>query len=143
MFAYKRKEEYFFRSLQIITAGGKNVGPAPIEDRIKALLCDVVSNVVVIGDRRKFLSCLMTLKVTQDAKTSQPTTFLTSEAVAWCDAVVPDSKGKVLTIQDFREGPHSKELLKAIEKQLEVANGRAMSKVTFVSTKILSIISEY
>jgi long-chain acyl-CoA synthetase len=43
----------------LITAGGKNIAPKNIEGAIKAL--DVVGEAVVIGDRRKFLSALVTL----------------------------------------------------------------------------------
>ena len=46
----------------LITAGGENVAPTLIEDAIKREL-PVVSNAMVIGDRKKFLSCLLTLKV--------------------------------------------------------------------------------
>ena len=43
----------------IITAGGKNVAPAPLEGGLKNHT--LISEVVVIGDRRKFLSALVTL----------------------------------------------------------------------------------
>ena len=43
----------------IITAGGKNVAPIPMESALKNL--DLVSEAVVIGDRRKFLSVLVSL----------------------------------------------------------------------------------
>ena len=46
----------------IITAGGENMAPVPIEDRIKQEL-PFLSNVMLIGDKRKFISCLVTLKV--------------------------------------------------------------------------------
>ena len=42
----------------IITAGGKNISPANIED---ALRNDLIANAVVIGDRRPYLVALMTL----------------------------------------------------------------------------------
>lgn len=45
----------------IITAGGENVAPVPIEDNIKAL-CPAVSNVMMIGDKQKFNICVLTLK---------------------------------------------------------------------------------
>ena len=47
----------------LITAGGENVAPVLIENNIKKELSDIISNVVVIGDQKKFLSCLITLKV--------------------------------------------------------------------------------
>uniref|UniRef100_A0A6A7FXI9 long-chain-fatty-acid--CoA ligase n=1 Tax=Hirondellea gigas TaxID=1518452 RepID=A0A6A7FXI9_9CRUS len=45
----------------IITAGGENIAPIPIEDAIKREL-PAMSNVMVVGDKKKFLSVLMTLK---------------------------------------------------------------------------------
>ncbi len=44
----------------IVTAGGKNVAPQNIENSFKAL-CPYVSQVMVYGDKRKFLSALITL----------------------------------------------------------------------------------
>jgi len=41
----------------IITAGGKNVTPSEIENQLK--FSPYISDAVVIGDRRKFLSCLV------------------------------------------------------------------------------------
>ena len=43
----------------IITAGGENIAPLPIEDNIKKELPDAVSNVMVVGDGKKFLTCLV------------------------------------------------------------------------------------
>jgi long-chain acyl-CoA synthetase len=43
----------------IITAGGKNVAPKPLESGLKDN--DLISEAVVIGDRRRFLSVLITL----------------------------------------------------------------------------------
>ncbi|MGH2731277.1 MAG: AMP-dependent synthetase/ligase [Actinomycetota bacterium] len=44
----------------IITAGGKNIAPQELENRIKHAH-PVISQVVIIGDRRPFLSALVTL----------------------------------------------------------------------------------
>jgi long-chain acyl-CoA synthetase len=44
----------------IVTAGGKNVAPQNLENELKAL-CPLVSQVVVVGDRRKYLVALVTL----------------------------------------------------------------------------------
>ncbi|GAA2157270.1 AMP-dependent synthetase/ligase [Kitasatospora kazusensis] len=43
----------------IVTAGGKNVAPAVIEDRIRAHA--LVGEVMVVGDRRPFIACLVTV----------------------------------------------------------------------------------
>ena len=41
----------------IVTAGGKNITPQYIENKLKASL--YINDAVVVGDRRKFLSCLI------------------------------------------------------------------------------------
>ncbi len=56
----------------IVTAGGKNITPQYIENKLKASL--YINDAVVIGDRRKFLSCLIIIdednvvKFAQDQK---------------------------------------------------------------------------
>ena len=43
----------------IITAGGKNVAPAVLEDRLRAH--PLISQVMVVGDNRPFIACLVTI----------------------------------------------------------------------------------
>ena len=45
----------------IIGAGGENIAPVPIEDEIKKLSEGVISNVQMIGDKRKYNVALVTL----------------------------------------------------------------------------------
>merc|ERR1712157_721412 len=45
----------------IIGAGGENVAPVPIEDNVKAL-CPFISNVMMVGDKRKHMTILISLK---------------------------------------------------------------------------------
>jgi long-chain acyl-CoA synthetase len=45
----------------IVTAGGKNVAPAVLEDRLRAH--PLVSQCIVVGDQRPFIGCLVTLDV--------------------------------------------------------------------------------
>ncbi len=47
----------------IITAGGENIAPVPIEDILKAESPKLISNCMVVGDKRRFLTILVTLKV--------------------------------------------------------------------------------
>src|SRR5258708_2274521 len=43
----------------IITAGGKNVAPAVLEDRLRAH--PLISQCIVVGDARPYVACLITL----------------------------------------------------------------------------------
>lgn len=46
----------------IITAGGENVAPVLIENEIKKYLGDVVANSMVIGEQKKYLTVLISVK---------------------------------------------------------------------------------
>ena len=100
----------------LITAGGENVPPVPIEDDIKQELPCVSNAIVVgknfsiirwdnkiylssaskfeiemkhfyhyfiIGDRQRFLSCLLTLKTEVDQESASPTNKLSSTTLSW------------------------------------------------------------
>jgi long-chain-fatty-acid--CoA ligase ACSBG len=64
----------------IITAGGENVPPVLIENEMKAAMV-ALSNCVVIGDRRKYLSMLISLKVEVDKDSGAPTDQLAADAL--------------------------------------------------------------
>lgn len=55
----------------IVTSGGENIPPVIIEDNIKSEI-PIVSNCMVIGDKRKYLTVLITLKCKLD-KDNNPT----------------------------------------------------------------------
>mmetsp|Transcript_19222 Transcript_19222/g.32520 ORF Transcript_19222/g.32520 Transcript_19222/m.32520 type:complete len:659 (-) Transcript_19222:312-2288(-) len=63
----------------IITAGGENVPPVLIENEMKAAMV-AVSNCMVIGDKRKYLSMLVSLKVDPDAD-ANPTDNLAADSL--------------------------------------------------------------
>ena len=67
----------------IITAGGENIAPVNIEDEIKKELGTLISNIMVVGEKRRFLSCLITLKVKVDPDTLTPTSFLEDITKEW------------------------------------------------------------
>ncbi|MCI4392639.1 hypothetical protein PGIGA_G00148130 [Pangasianodon gigas] len=66
----------------IITAGGENIPPVPIEDAVKEEL-PIISNAMLVGDKKKFLSMLLTLKCKADDN-GDPTDELTPLAVEFC-----------------------------------------------------------
>jgi long-chain-fatty-acid--CoA ligase ACSBG len=55
------------------TAGGENVAPVPLEDAVKDALPELISSVIVIGDNRKHLSALVTLRTEEDVSSGKPT----------------------------------------------------------------------
>eukprot|EP00105_Crassostrea_gigas_P020677 XP_011439519.1 PREDICTED: long-chain-fatty-acid--CoA ligase ACSBG2 isoform X1 [Crassostrea gigas] len=106
----------------IITAGGENIAPVPIEDTVKECL-PCVSNCILIGDKRKFLSMLITLKVDVNMDTLEPTDNLTAVTVDWMKAQGSGAT-KVSDILDHKDAI----VLKAIQKGIDKANERAISR---------------
>merc|ERR1719343_1597475 len=45
----------------IIGAGGENIAPVPVEENLK-LLCPALSNVMMVGDQRKYNVAVVTLQ---------------------------------------------------------------------------------
>lgn len=74
----------------LITAGGENVPPVFIEDNLKELI-PAVSNVVVIGDKKKYLACLFTLRAELDQE-GLSTDELTSAAIREAEACGSSAK---------------------------------------------------
>jgi long-chain-fatty-acid--CoA ligase ACSBG len=64
----------------IITAGGENIPPCLIEEQM-AKEMPALSNCFVIGDRRKFLTALVSLKTVVDLDTGEPTSELAPSAL--------------------------------------------------------------
>lgn len=54
----------------IITAGGENISPVSLEQQIKSNLSHI-SNAFLVGDKRKFLSMLLTLKTEVNSDTGE------------------------------------------------------------------------
>ncbi len=68
----------------IITAGGKNITPAEIESRLK--FSHYVSDAVVIGDKRKFLTCLIMIDQENVEKYAQDNKVPFSDFASLCRA---------------------------------------------------------
>ena len=109
----------------IITAGGENVAPVPIEDNIKLAL-PFISNAVVIGDKKKFLSVLLTLKVDMDMDTGLATNALSGPCkTALAEVGITD----VETVEDVLANPSLDEIVTA---GLEAANEKAVSRAQMI-----------
>jgi len=70
----------------IITAGGKNITPSEIENQLK--FSPYVSDAVVIGDRRKFLSCLIMIDYDNVSKFAQDENVSFTDFASLCRASV-------------------------------------------------------
>lgn len=106
----------------IITAGGENIAPVPIEDAIKEEVA-IISNAMVIGDKRKFLSCFLTLKVVVDVETGEPSDKLTDVALQFCKSVGSEATtvSEILSTKDEK-------IMKAIQDGVDRANKKAVSR---------------
>jgi len=114
----------------IITEGGKNIAPIPIESRIKENLKPVISQAIVIGDQQKYLSCLLTLKVLIDPSTLIPSDNLESSVKDWCKRKLKESgvdeNAKIpSTIDEFKNHQHSTIFMEALQKGIDNANLKA------------------
>ncbi|XP_058394027.1 long-chain-fatty-acid--CoA ligase ACSBG2 isoform X1 [Diceros bicornis minor] len=67
----------------LITAGGENVPPVPIENMVKEKL-PIISHAMLVGDKAKFLSILLTLKCEVDGMSGEPLDRLSLEAIKFC-----------------------------------------------------------
>lgn len=71
----------------IITAGGENIAPVPVENNLKAELPNLISNSMLIGDKRKYLVILVTLKSLIDLDTMLPLDQLTPECIQFLKSI--------------------------------------------------------
>jgi len=62
----------------IITAGGENVAPVPIEDKFK-VQCPPCSNIMVVGEGQRFIAAIITFKVDINPKTGKMTDNLMAD----------------------------------------------------------------
>ncbi|XP_028270315.1 long-chain-fatty-acid--CoA ligase ACSBG2-like isoform X2 [Parambassis ranga] len=104
----------------IITAGGENIPPVPIEDAVKAEV-PIISNAMLIGDKLKFLSMLLTIKCVADDN-GEPTDELSPEVLDFCkqNGVTATKVSEILA----NKVPA---IYKAIQEGMERVNARSTS----------------
>uniref|UniRef100_A0A3P8WG75 Long-chain-fatty-acid--CoA ligase ACSBG2 n=1 Tax=Cynoglossus semilaevis TaxID=244447 RepID=A0A3P8WG75_CYNSE len=107
----------------IITAGGENIPPVPIEDAVKEVV-PLISNAMLIGDRKKFLSMLLTVKCQVNAESGEPEDDLTPEAVQFCRSFGSNAT-KVSEIAGGRDQAVNKAIQEGINRVNEKATSNA------------------
>ncbi|XP_076262277.1 long-chain-fatty-acid--CoA ligase ACSBG2-like isoform X2 [Rhynchophorus ferrugineus] len=106
----------------LITAGGENIPPVPIEQSLKQELPNV-SNAFLIGDKRKFLSILISLKTEVDTE-GVPVENLLPSTQNWLKSLGCPAA----TVQEvLKAGPDPK-LTAAIQEAINRVNEKATSR---------------
>ncbi len=108
----------------IVTAGGENVAPLPIEDAFKEV-CKFCSNIIVIGDYRKYLSCFITLKTDSEGN--------------FIKEIIPDLQSLGIDTSNIIQAINNDKLKTYIEKCLDLVNKKSVSKAQVIKKyKILT-----
>uniref|UniRef100_A0A8C6ZUT7 Long-chain-fatty-acid--CoA ligase ACSBG2 n=1 Tax=Nothoprocta perdicaria TaxID=30464 RepID=A0A8C6ZUT7_NOTPE len=105
----------------IITAGGENIPPVPIEDAVKEAV-PIISNAMLVGDKAKFLAMLLTLKCQVNEESGEPGDDLTPEAIEYCHKL--GSKATKISEIIRSKDPA---IYTAIQKGISAVNERAVS----------------
>mmetsp|Transcript_24945 Transcript_24945/g.34928 ORF Transcript_24945/g.34928 Transcript_24945/m.34928 type:complete len:654 (+) Transcript_24945:87-2048(+) len=114
----------------LITAGGENIPPVIIENEILKEIGSVVSNVIVIGDRKKFLSAIVTLKaVPKKEVASQHEYPFTDELDKSVIATFAQLGTDVTTVSAAAKDPKVKQF---IHEGIAKANKRAISNAQVI-----------
>ena len=125
----------------LVLATGENIAPVPIESALKEQL-PILSNAVIVGDQKSFISCLLTLKVMIeithsltlslplflkvefDEVSGFPTDRLNPTALAICQTCGSRSK----TVRDILDEPSDHRVLKMIQNGIDRVNKGAVCK---------------
>ncbi|XP_029466767.1 long-chain-fatty-acid--CoA ligase ACSBG2 [Rhinatrema bivittatum] len=115
----------------IITAGGENIPPVPIEDALKEYV-PIVSNAMLIGDKKKFLSMLITLKCNVNEETGEPEDDLTLESIEFCQKL----GSKATKVSDIIGGK-DKAVYAAVQEGINLINEKATSNAQKVQKWVI------
>jgi long-chain-fatty-acid--CoA ligase ACSBG len=109
----------------IITAGGENVPPVLIEHEFKKAM-PAISNCMVLGDKRPFLSILLAVKTQIDMDAGLPTNKLAPEALEVCQTI----GSTATTVEEVKADPKWAEYF---NQGMRVANEQATSRAQKVA----------
>ena len=109
----------------IITAGGENIAPVPIEDCFK-VECPPCSNIMLVGEMQRFLACLITFKVDIDSESGAPSKNLTTETRSFFKSELG------LDIKTTDEACSDNSVLEYIWKCIEATNTKSLSRAGYI-----------
>ncbi|NXG38969.1 ACBG2 ligase, partial [Dromaius novaehollandiae] len=115
----------------IITAGGENIPPVPIEDAVKEAI-PIISNAMLVGDKAKFLAMLLTLKCQVNEENGEPGDDLTPETIEYCQKLGSKAT-KVSEIISSKD----QAIYAAIQKGISAVNEKAVSNAQKVQKWVL------
>ncbi len=130
----------------IITAGGKNITPAEIENRLK--FSPYISDAVIIGDKRKFLSCLVMIDQENVEKFAQDNKVPFSDFRSLCatrevrdliGGVIEETNREFARVEQIKDFRLIDVLLTAEDEELTAT---MKLKRSFVETKHKKLIDE-
>ncbi|XP_054528390.1 long-chain-fatty-acid--CoA ligase ACSBG2 isoform X4 [Pan troglodytes] len=105
----------------LITAGGENVPPIPVETLVKKKI-PIISNAMLVGDKLKFLSMLLTLKCEMNQMSGEPLDKLNFEAINFCRGL--GSQASTVTEIVKQQDPL---VYEAIQQGINAVNQEAMN----------------
>lgn len=115
----------------IITAGGENIPPVLIENEMKAAM-NALSNCMVVGDKRKYLAMLISVKVKVDSD-GYPTNQLDADALHVCKQL----NSTATTVEDVAKDPLWKQYF---DNGMKTANSKTTSNAQIVQKwKLLDV----
>ena len=109
----------------IITAGGENIAPVPIEDCFKGI-CPECSNIMLIGENRRFIAALITFKVEVDMEKFMPSTILEPEIARYFKLLCG------ITIKTSEEACDNQKIKEYIKKCINETNQKSVSKAAHI-----------
>lgn len=112
----------------LVTAGGENIAPNAVEDELKRKLGKLFSQIVVVGDQKKFVSALLFMKNKLDP-TQAPSDELDPLVVAELRkiGIKADTYAAVLETPQNR-----RRLFEYVQKQMDEANKSMVSRAAQV-----------
>ena len=116
----------------LITSGGENVAPVPMEDLVKHYL-PCISNAILIGDKKKYLSIFLTLKVCIDEDSGLPTDNLTPHAIDWCNSI----GSCATTVSEILSDSEDECIKTAIQNGIDKANEKSVSRAAQIKKWVI------